>query len=64
MIQQQLKNKNINEILVINYKQTLAAIYPNENEWMQLQNLEQILQPMYIATKLLSTSKCPTLGDI
>ena len=36
MIQRQLKNKNINEILVTNYKQILIDIYPNKNEWIQL----------------------------
>ncbi|CAG8832232.1 35710_t:CDS:2, partial [Racocetra persica] len=44
--------------------QTLIDIYPNENKWIQLKNLEKLLQPMYKATKLLSTSKHPTIGDM
>ncbi|CAG8578779.1 12977_t:CDS:2, partial [Racocetra persica] len=64
MIQRQLKNKNLNDILVSNNQQTLKEIYPSENEWAQLHNLEQILQPMYEATQLLSSSKNPTIGDM
>ncbi|CAG8482875.1 10054_t:CDS:2 [Cetraspora pellucida] len=47
-----------------NNKQTLKNIYPDENEWSQLHDLEQVLQPIYEATQLLSTSKYPTLADM
>ncbi|CAG8582481.1 12666_t:CDS:2 [Cetraspora pellucida] len=64
IFQRQLKNKDINEILVFNNKQTLKNIYPNENEWSQLHDLEQVLQPIYEAIQLLSTSKYLTLDDM
>ncbi|CAG8458952.1 317_t:CDS:2 [Racocetra fulgida] len=64
MIQQQLKNQDISEVLFVNNRQMLIDIYSNENEWIELKNLEQLLKPMYEATKLLSTSKHPTIGDM
>ncbi|CAG8647225.1 22753_t:CDS:2 [Cetraspora pellucida] len=44
--------------------QTLKPIYPNEQEWQFIVDLLILLEPMYHATAMLSSSTVPTQGDL
>src|SRR6185369_12082256 len=50
--------------LVNNNKKTLEPIYLNNNEWEEVQSMIILLDPMYKATKMLSSSSYPTISDI
>ena len=51
------------DFLVCSNKQ-LETFYLNENEWNQVQSMIVLLEPMYKATKILSSSSYPTVSDI
>jgi len=50
--------------LVNNNKNTLESIYLNNNKWEDVQSMINLLDPMYRATKMLSSSSYPTISDI
>ncbi len=50
--------------LVNTNKNTLESIYLNNNEWEDVQSMINLLDPMYRATKMLSSSSYPTVSDI
>jgi len=50
--------------LVNNNRNILESIYLNNNEWENVQSMIILLDPMYKATKMLSSSSYPTISDI
>ena len=51
------------DFLVCSNKQ-LENAYLNDNEWKQVESIIVLLEPMYKATKILSSSSYPTVSDI
>ncbi|CAJ0757200.1 5025_t:CDS:2, partial [Entrophospora sp. SA101] len=64
MIKKMLRIKDMVDILIAGNR-TLLQIYPNnEEEWNDIKNTYNLLEPIFLATELLSGSSYPTLGDL
>ncbi|CAJ0649713.1 9935_t:CDS:2, partial [Entrophospora sp. SA101] len=60
MIKKMLKIKDMVDILIAGNR-TLLQIYPNEEEWNDIKNTYNLLEPIFLATELLPGSSYPTL---
>ena len=55
--------RSILDILVAKNRD-LTSIYLQENDWTQINNMIQLLEPIFIATEVLSSSTYPTISDV
>ncbi|CAG8457507.1 600_t:CDS:2 [Acaulospora morrowiae] len=63
MIKKMHKIRDITKILIASHKE-LKDIYPNEEDWKELNMLTILLEPIFEATCIISASSHPTLGDL
>ncbi|CAG8489383.1 15944_t:CDS:2 [Racocetra persica] len=56
--------RNELSLLVTEYKKQLESVYPNDKEWEVIDIMVELLEPMLIATELLSSSFYLTISDI
>src|SRR3954451_9329693 len=55
--------REMTDILVVSMPQ-LKLLYPTDREWEKIKAIMTLLQPIYEATKLLSSSNHPNIGDL
>ena len=55
--------RNILDILVAKNRE-LGIFYIQDNEWQNIENIIQLLEPIFIATEILSSSTYPTISDV
>ncbi|CAB5294046.1 unnamed protein product [Rhizophagus irregularis] len=56
--------QGVSELLATTNVEELGDLFPTISEWRHIKELAKVLEPMYEATNLLSSSKNPTQGDI
>ncbi|GET61591.1 zinc finger BED domain-containing protein RICESLEEPER 2-like [Rhizophagus irregularis DAOM 181602=DAOM 197198] len=64
MINRQILMQGVSELLATTNVEELGDLFPTISEWRHIKELAKVLEPMYEATNLLSSSKNPTQGDI
>ncbi|GET63171.1 zinc finger BED domain-containing protein RICESLEEPER 2-like [Rhizophagus irregularis DAOM 181602=DAOM 197198] len=64
MINRQILMQGVSELLATTNVEELGDLFPTISEWQHIKELAKVLEPMYEATNLLSSSKNPTQGDI
>ncbi|GBC28968.2 zinc finger BED domain-containing protein 4-like [Rhizophagus irregularis DAOM 181602=DAOM 197198] len=64
MINRQILMQGVSELLATTNVEELGDLFPTISEWRYIKELAKVLEPMYEATNLLSSSKNPTQGDI
>ncbi|CAJ0826172.1 8886_t:CDS:2 [Entrophospora sp. SA101] len=55
--------RNILDILVAKNRE-LGIFYIQDNEWQNIENIIQLLEPIFLATEILSSSTYPTISDV
>ncbi|CAB5171735.1 unnamed protein product [Rhizophagus irregularis] len=60
----QILMQGVSELLATTNVEELGDLFPTISEWRHIKELAKVLEPMYEATNLLSSSKNPTQGDI
>ena len=63
MLEKLVRMREELDFLVCSNKQ-LTNDYLKDEEWIQVQSIITLLEPMYKATKILSSSSYPTIGDV
>jgi len=63
MLEKLCKIREMTNILVVSMPQ-LKQWYPTDQEWEQINAIIELLEPIYEATKLLSSSNHSTIGDL
>jgi hypothetical protein len=64
MINRQRKTMEYNQRLVRTTSSDAILDYPTNDDWNKLNDLYEVLKPIYVATTLLSNTKHPSLGDV
>ncbi|GBC28973.2 zinc finger BED domain-containing protein 1-like [Rhizophagus irregularis DAOM 181602=DAOM 197198] len=60
MINRQILMQGVSELLATTNVEELGDLFPTISEWRHIKELAKVLEPMYEATNLLSSSKNPT----
>src|SRR2546421_3908578 len=63
MLEKLSRIREMTDILVVS-KPSLRPLYPTDPEWKQIESIMALLKPIYEATRLLSSSSYPTIGDL
>ncbi|CAB5217633.1 unnamed protein product [Rhizophagus irregularis] len=59
----QILMQGVSELLATTNVEELGDLFPTISEWRHIKELAKVLEPMYEATNLLSSSKNPTQGN-
>jgi hypothetical protein len=64
MINRQKTTMEFHQQLIRSTSSDAALDYPTNDDWNKLNDLCEVLKPIYVATTLLSNTKYPSLGDV